>query len=334
MTDEQGDELPLDGNLGAAGSHATEAFALLGDETRLAILLALWEAYDPHAADNVVQFSELFERVDYDDPGSFSYHLKKLSGQFIRQYADGEGYELRVPALRFIHAVIAGAGVQDASHQLTEIDQPCPFCEAPTAVTYDEGLFIHVCTQCEGVTAEEDVPGYLSAVPFDPAGLTNRTTAEVRAASRVAAWRQTQFMFDGLCPACSGAVDRWLDCCTDHDSNGICDECGTRFAVLARFECRTCKNHNVSSPRALVTFHPAVQGLYDRRGVSTRIRAEDPQSVRRVFDLMRDHDVNFLQDDPPRVEVVVSHGPDEIRLLFDESVNVIDVTRSSSGSVQ
>ena len=80
-----------------------------------------------------------------------------------------------MPGLRFIQAVIAGAGVQDATHELTEIDQPCPFCDAPTAISYQDGLVIHVCTECEGVTTEENIRGYLSAVPFDPAELTERS---------------------------------------------------------------------------------------------------------------------------------------------------------------
>ena len=280
MTDTNAAELPLETTVGAAGPHATDAFALLGDETRLAILLALWEEYDPHATDNRVPFSDIFDRVDYDDPGSFSYHLQQLTGQFIRQHAKEEGYELRVPGLRFIQAVIAGAGVQDATYELTEIDQPCPFCDAPTAISYQNGLVIHVCTECEGVITEENIRGYLSAVPFDPAGLTERSPDEIRAASRVAAWRQTQIMFDGLCPACSGPVDGWLECCTDHDTTGICENCGTKFAVLAWFECRICKNHNVSSPKALALFYPAVIAFYDDHGVSTRVHADDIESVR------------------------------------------------------
>lgn len=327
MTDDEGSGLPLAVSAGRAGPHATEAFALLGNEIRIAILLALWDMYDPHATENSVLFSELFDKVEYEDPGSFSYHLQQLSGQFIRQHPDREGYELRVPGLRFIQAIIAGAGVQDTSFDPTEIRQSCPFCGASTAIQYRDGLITHVCTECAGVTAEEANQGFLSAVPFDPAGLTDRTPDEIRAASRVAAWRQTQFMFDGLCPACSGPVDRWLDCCEDHDSDGICDACGTRFAVLARFECRTCKNHNVSSPKALVMFHPAVIGFYANRGVSTRFRADDIESVRRVFELMEGHEVGLITDDPPRADVVVSHGMDEVRLTFDESVNVVETAR-------
>lgn len=331
MTDQKEAELPLEVSAGEAGPHATEAFALLGNETRLAILLALWEEYDPHVADNAVLFSELFDRVDYDDPGSFSYHLQQLSGQFIRKHADGEGYELRAPGLRFIQAVIAGAGVQDATLDPTKIDQPCPFCGAPTSIQYREGLVIHLCTACDGVSSEEAIHGFLSAVPFDPAGLTDRTADEIRAASRVAAWRQTQFMFNGLCPACSSPVHRWLDCCTDHASNGICDRCGTRFAVLSRFECLTCKNHNVSSPKALALFHPSVVGFYDSHGVVTRFHADDVDSVRRVFALMESHDVELVAEEPPKAEVTVSHDDDSIRLTFDETASVVDVTWNVSG---
>lgn len=325
MTDSETAELPLETTVGAAGPHATAAFALLGNETRLAILLALWELYDPHATDNIVSFSEIFDRVEYEDPGSFSYHLQQLTGQFIRQYADGEGYELRVPALRFIHAVIAGAGVQDETLETTEIDQPCPFCDAPTAISYEEGLVAHVCTECEGVTTEENIHGYLSTVPFDPAGLTERTPEEIRAASRVAAWRQTQIMFEGLCPACSGSVESWLECCPDHDQNGICERCGTKFSVLARFQCRICKNHNVSSPKALALFHPAVMAFYEGHGISTRIRADDPESVRRVFGLMDGHEVQVVAEEPLRATVTASVADDEVELAFDETATVTGV---------
>jgi len=327
MTNTNATELPLETTLGAASSHASGAFALLADETRLAILLALWEAYDPHATDNIVSFSEIFDRVDYDDPGSFSYHLQQLSGQFIRQYADGEGYELRMPALRFIHAVIAGAGLQDETLEPTEIDQPCPFCDASTAISYEEGLVIHVCTECEGVTTAEGIRGYLSAVPFDSAGLQERSPDEIRAASRVAAWRQTQLMFEGLCPACSGPVESWLETCLDHESNGICDRCGTKFPVLARFECRTCKNHNVSSPRALALFHPAVIAFYENHGISTRLRADDPEGVRRLFGLMDDQEVQIITQEPPRAEVTSLADNDEIKLTFDETATVVEVRR-------
>jgi hypothetical protein len=143
----------------------------------------------------------------------------------------------------------------------------------------------------------------------------------------VAAWRQTQFMFEGLCPACSGPVDGWLECCSDHDPDGICARCGTKFAALARFRCRTCKNHNVSSPKALALLHPAVMAFYESHGLSTRIRADDPESVRRVFGLMDDQTVRIAAEDPPRVTVTGSIDGDDIRLTFDEHATVVRLRR-------
>lgn len=132
MSETNSAELSLEAAAGAAGPHTTEAFAHLANETRLAILLALWEMYDPHAKENAVPFSELYDRVDYGHSGNFSYHLEQLEGQFVRKRADG--YELRKPGLKVVRSVIAGAGVEDATLERTPIDQACHHCGARTAV--------------------------------------------------------------------------------------------------------------------------------------------------------------------------------------------------------
>ncbi|QRV14078.1 helix-turn-helix transcriptional regulator [Haloterrigena salifodinae] len=53
-----------------------EAFRLLGHEIRVQILLALWRA-----SDHALGFSELYDAVDVDDSGQFTYHLSKLEGR-------------------------------------------------------------------------------------------------------------------------------------------------------------------------------------------------------------------------------------------------------------
>lgn len=67
----------------SVGEQATEAFALLGNETRLAILGALCERIDPVESDVAVRFSELCDRVVTTDSGQFTYHLERLTGQFV-----------------------------------------------------------------------------------------------------------------------------------------------------------------------------------------------------------------------------------------------------------
>jgi DNA-binding transcriptional ArsR family regulator len=316
----------LDAPTGATGPKAAEAFALLGNETRLSILVALWEAYDPQANDNAVPFVRIFERVDHDDRGNVSYHLEKLKGRFVRQQAERGGYELRETGLKIVRAVIAGAGVQDAELERSEINQQCPFCDAPTAVSYHDGILFHTCTECEGA-GQTDTDGFLSAVPFDPAGLAERTPEELRAASTVAALRQIQMLFDGLCFACSGPVESWLECCQDHDPAGGCEHCGQKFAAWAYFQCQICKNHSTTSPKNLALFHPALISFYEDHGISTRARADDFESVRRVFDRMDGLEMGLNSRDPPRVVVRATLRGDEIRLTFDERATVVDVDR-------
>lgn len=333
MADADTTESPLEVAAEAISPHATEAFALLGDETRLAILLALWERYDPHAEDTygkpkAVPFSELFEQVNYDNPGNFSYHLEQLHGQFVRQRGEREGYELRMPGLKLVQAIIAGAGLEDATLDATEIDHACPFCDASTEISYREGLVFQACTECDGTAPDRtNRDGFLNAVKFDPAGLANRTPEELRAASRVASVQQTRSMFNGLCPTCSGPVDGWLDCCTDHDPSGICEHCDTPFDAWARFQCRICKDHGNASPKELAMFHPAVISFYDDHGVSIRFRADDFEGVTRGFELMDAHELDLVSTDPPRVTVTIAYEGDDLRLIFDETVTDADVHR-------
>lgn len=317
---------PLERAAGAAGPHTTEAFSLLGNETRLAILLALWEFHEPGADDTPVSFSELYERIDYDNPGNFSYHLEQLEGQFIRKRSDDGGYELRTTGLEIVRTVIAGAGVEDMSLELTEIDRTCPRCEGSTAVSYEDGTVFQVCTDCDGIASRDGLPdGYLNGMRFDPAGLTDRSADEVIAAAEIAAYRHMRTMFEGLCSSCSGPVDATLEICQEHGSDGICSNCGRVPAYTAQFQCRVCKDFHGTTPEAISVFHPAVVAFYYDHGLSPRWHVEERDGITDDGD----HDVEFVTElvsaDPPQVEVTITLDGDELRLTFDEMVSVVNV---------
>lgn len=328
MSDAESAELSVEADAGAAGPHATEAFALLGDETRLAILLVLWTEHDPYADDNGVPFSLIFERVGCDDPGNLSYHLEKLDGRFVRQRAKREGYELRRPGLKLVRAVIAGAGLGDVRREAAEIDHPCPFCDAPTTIRYRDGLVFWACTECEGVApAGTGTDGALSVIPFEPAGLADRTPEELKAASEAALWQKARSLFDGVCPTCSGPIEGWLEWCGDHDPTGVCGHCGMRVDVQARFQCRICEDHGTTTPKRLALFQPAVISFYDDHGVSTRVHAGDVESAKRVSNLVDDHELDLVSQNPPRVTVTAALDGDEICVTFDETASVVDMRR-------
>lgn len=310
---------------GVAGSEVSDAFALLGDETRLAILLALWLEYEPHS-EEPASYSRIYDRVDYDDRGNFSYHLGKLVGQFVDKKPDQGGYKLLDPGLKLVRALIAGIWRQDETLNPTEIDQRCQLCGAPTAVGYADRQVYWKCTSCSGIVPEgSEKEGFLGGVAFEPAGMFDRTPEEIKASSRVAILHHEGSMFDGLCPTCSGPVEGWLDPCLKHESEGACQHCGYRFSTRARFQCRVCKDHTTISPMSLALLHPAVVTFYENHGVSTRFTADDFGSGKRIESLLEGHRMDIIETDPPKVAVTVSYEGDEVHLIFDESVDVVDV---------
>lgn len=311
-----------------SGGRASAAFDLLGNETRLEILLAIWEEQVPLAGDNAVPFSRIFARVDLDDRGNVSYHLEQLDGQFITQHTDRGGYELLIPGLKLVRTIVAGTGVEDETIEPTRIDQPCQLCDAPTEITYREGVVFLICTECEGMAPERaDIDGVVNAIYFEPAGVYDRSPEQLHAASITTALQQLRLLFDGVCPTCSGTVDGRFECCPEHDPTGGCEHCGRLFGTQTRFQCRVCKFFAVPNPGWLPLVHPAVVSFYDDHGVSTRVQADDFESARRAYALIYDHDWERLSEDPPRIAVAASRDGDEIRLTFDETVSVVDVQR-------
>lgn len=325
---------PLEAAARTVGSDTVEAFKLLADETRLAILLALWEEYEPHTDENV-PFSELLDRVDYDNRGNFSYHLEKLEGPFVTQHTERGGYELRMSGLNLVQSIIAGTGIDDVTVEKAEIDEPCPICDAPTAMNYRDGVAFWTCTECDGVAPgvsewgmlKNHLEGVVGLTQFEPAGVVDRTPAELRAASMVSEHQKARSMFNGLCPTCSGPVGGRLEYCGDHDPHGVCDNCGWMLRVVSRFQCRICEDYADIDPGHLALFHPAVVALYEEHGISTRIHAENLGSARRLFDLMTSHDRELVSEDPLRMVVTASVNDDEVRLTFDETVSIVEVLR-------
>ena len=310
-----------------ASEGSPEAFALLGNETRLEILLAIWREQVPLGPDNAVPFSRIFDRVDLDDRGNVSYHLERLEGRFITQHAERGGYELLIPGLKLVRTVIAGTGIRETELAPTRIDQPCPRCDAPTTISYREGVVFLCCTDCDGnAPGLADVDGVLNAVYVEPAGAAARTPTALHAASVAASMQQARSLFDGLCPTCSGPVDGRLECCPDHDPAG-CDHCGLRLGVRTHFECRLCRYFGGGTPQRLALVHPAVVSFFDDHGVSTRVRADDYESAKRVYGLLHDLDLDVASVDPARATVTAARDGDAVTLAFDETARVVDVRR-------
>jgi DNA-binding transcriptional ArsR family regulator len=326
MPNSKPSESPLEAAAGAAGPRATEAFAVLGHETRLAILLALWEAYEPFEAENSVSFATLRKRVGMRDGSQFNYHLKQLVGHFVRRTDDG--YELRRAGREIVQTVIAGTGIEEVSLAPTEIDRDCYLCGAPTMVTYQDEVLFWICTECDGLFHRETFPeGTLGGMEFDPAGFADRSPGELLNAAWTGGTMQSGL--GGLCDACSGPMESWLHVCDDHATEGVCPTCGWRDAAVGRFRCTACKRNHGMVPWYLVINHPAVVAFYYDHGVPLLYEGGVKYQPRIEMNLQAGHEQELVSRDPPRVRVTIQYEGDELQLTMDEEVNVIDVTEGA-----
>jgi DNA-binding transcriptional ArsR family regulator len=316
---------PLSAAAGAAGPHAVDAFKLLGDETRLAILLALWEAYEPFADDNALSFSELLDQVGYDTSGNFSYHLQKLEGHFVESTLDG--YRLKQAGHRLVRTVIAGTGITNATLASTEVDADCWICGESLAISYENERLYTVCNGCGGKFASDDEkpPGTVMGFAFDPAGLSRSTTEDIFAASVFRAMQKFTMQMGGLCPACSGPVEGSIHICEDHDPDAICPNCGRRDEVKARWICSICKNAGHGPPGANLVLHPRVVAFYANHGLEIGYDSTDFEAIIRILRAMSDHQQELVSKDPPRIRVTIRYGDDALCLIIDDSMSVVNV---------
>lgn len=330
-------ESPLEAVAGGADQHAVDAFKLLGNETRLAILLALWDVYDPQGSNDAVPFSELYDHVNVRDTGNFSYHLDKMVGHYVRETTGG--YQLRNAGHKIVQAVIAGTGMTELTIPPTEIDRSCHRCGASVELSYEDDQLYHSCTECEGnigPDSPEGTPvGTLVAWDFDPAGLVGRTPDDVYVASTIAFLQDLGLLSRGLCPACSGPVEGSLHICDRHEAAAgkLCPACGTRDEVRVSYVCSVCK-HGASFPvQAAIHDHPATVAFYYDHGIVRTYDLDDPEECGRLWDLLLQQEHALVSTDPVRVRVTVPCGDDELHLTLDEDLTVTDVSRAHRETV-
>lgn len=82
-----------------------EAFQRLASDVRLAMLVHLLRA--EQSDEGPLSFTELQTTVGSDSSAGFAYHLRQLSGHFVRK--EWEGYVLTPAGRRAAMAVLSGA---------------------------------------------------------------------------------------------------------------------------------------------------------------------------------------------------------------------------------
>lgn len=305
-----------------------EAFEILGNEIRLAVLLALWEARDPSPEsryDTSLSYTEIRDRIGRLDSGNFNYHLNKLVGTFIEKTEDE--YTLTLAALRVLSTVFSGWLGDYESFEGEPIDAECQQCGAKSVVIdYKGGWFTKRCTECPGQYSYPDLPsGLLAHLHRPPAGLINRTPQEFNRATNVWDRNRQRSVYQGVCPDCAGHISAEIDVCPDHDSGDgtVCDQCGSAFEVQPHFRCEVCKFETSGPWGSPPLSDSAVRGFFFDHGLDPdELYVENSQHI--LHEAVKD--VNLLAEDPMRIQVTYELDGDQLEVTLDEDTRVIDVS--------
>lgn len=268
---------------------ADEAFKLLGEETRLEILRTVW------AADDVVSFTEIRNRMGSPDSGKFNYHINKLRGPFLT--ADDQGYRLTQAGREVIRAVMAGTVTDRPTRGPTPINAECSECTGTLTVRYDGYASID-CDEC-GTTVMWN--------EFPPAGLAGRRGEAF--ATAFDRWTRTRFRLamDGICPCCAAATSSTVF--TDDTE-----------APVSLHRCPNCQYEARVPLFGHVLDHPAVVARY--------YEADIDVSRTPYWDLRRlanEFDERVTADDPWRARISIDIGDRPLVLTLDERLEVVDV---------
>lgn len=299
-----------------------DAFAVLGNETRMEILRTLGRAEKPQS------FSELREQVGVSDSGQFNYHLDKLEGHFIMK--TDEKYALQPPGQRVIEAVFSGAVTDTPVVDRTEIDLACPYCEAPVEMRFFEERMEIYCTECAGTFEYNDREsgtagkGFLGQTPLPPAGIQGRSPREIVEAA--ATWGNLELIAGSsdICPRCSAPVETSVDVCQNHDSSeGLCDQCHRQHSVGIEQVCTNCI-YSISGvfPLYLRTNPDLLAFQMDHD-----LNPASPDQIPKFMKLLLDYDETITSTDPFEARFTFTLDGDALTLTVDADLSVVEATK-------
>lgn len=275
---------------------ADDAFGLLGDDTRLAVLRTL------SGADGALGFADLRAAVGVEDSGQFNYHLDRLVGQFVAK--DEDGYRLTPAGRQVVGAVLAGQYTKGVESDPIPVDADCTHCGGPLVAGFDGWLAKVVCDDCDrNVIRLEVPPGAFEEFPREE---------WPHVAER---WTRNEFrtVVDGFCPNCHGSVTSTLE----RSPEDVLDA----YPFGVRYACDRCDTSMFANVEANVLFHPAVVAFHHERGV-------DPtETPIWELDWAVTPGAEAVSEEPLRVEIPVGVDGDRLRLTLDEDATVVETRR-------
>jgi len=299
----------------------TEAFSVLGNETRLQIIHSLGASEGPRS------FTELRDEIGLRQGGQFNYHLSKLTGHFVAKTE--EGYELKTAGRRVFEAILSGVVTDERIVKPATTAFPCPYCGTSIVVTYhEERLELH-CTECAGFYDVRSRPvgtkeladpaeySYLGSLRLPPAGLIDRTPTEILSAAFIWCYPEWLSMAWGVCPRCAGRVDTTVVVCEEHqDGSIVCDTCHMRQQVRFESMCTNCRFEVSSS---------LVMHLFAKTEIIAFAATRGYNPIADALDWGWEYEEEIISVDPFEGRFTFTIDGDTITVTVDDDLDITDV---------
>lgn len=290
-----------------------DAFALLGDETRLAIVrtLAEWSTEKPPT------FAELRRAVGVDDPGRFNYHLGRLRGHFLVK--DGESYRTTYAGEKVYEALATGTFTERVDERSGPVDHDCPLCGAAMEARYADGSLSMSCPTHDEVVRVTLPPR--AAAGRDLSGLVRLADLEAR--------RMHNHLTEGVCPRCWATLSEPIYTAEVPATWAAADEDGdgseSNSAVMVRFDCENCGTSLGSSTELFLSMTADGVAFFADHGVDALER--EVLSLPSEFD----HSESRLRRDESGevtgVTVAVSLDGETLTAELDERAGLVCASR-------
>ena len=303
-----------------------ELFGLLGNETRMRIVRALWTEFDFSAyvteSREGTPFATLRERTGVGDSGNFNYHLGQLSGILVEDREDG--YVLTPLGYNLMRAIERYATFEYDTVDEQVLDDPCPFCGGDLIADYRREILGVRCRDCPGLA----VDGNFTFVQLPATGARHLSIPELLDAATLAMFSKITASFHGVCWECRAPMEHTFEVCEEHEPGpeGICDVCDLRYRTLIRAACSNCGTSGrgpileyaivSSAVRTLFSdagFGPEQVGPWNYRltafeSVADTTVETDPVAVKIAFELDGRTEYVRVEDGPERVSIEVLRG--------------------------
>lgn len=287
-----------------------DAFALVGNEVRMAILRALGREQGTRGPPAVLPFAELRAEVGPEmDSSRFNYHLQQLVGHFVESVEDG--YRLRPEGTTLYRTLQAGSFDEHFSVDPIEVGATCQFCPGEIEALYDDGRFTVRCPECEHFYYRATLPPTAVEGGIGPALLERCVQYERHLVVATTG---------GVCPTCVHGLDTTLLTADEVTLQGGTTD---HIEVITHSSCSNCGfQHYLPVGWALLA-DPALITFFYQRGVDVTSRPAWELEFAAT-----DRHTTIRSTDPWEVALSVSQSGDTLELVVDDSLDVIEQTVS------